>query len=94
MSHGTPDLTKYDLARHSTCEDKFLFIESLPAPSAKIRAVTLGSNFTARISCQVSFCRRKISGLELVFSVIDLDFKAVDQLISVKLYISNLHHNP
>jgi len=45
---------------------------------AKIRAVTLGSNFTARISCQVSFCRCKISGLELIFSVIDLDFRAVD----------------
>ena len=61
--------------------------------AAKIRAVTLGSNFTARISCQVSFCRRKISGLELVFSVIDLDFKAVDQLISVKLCVSNLYYN-
>ena len=61
---------------------------------AKIRAVTLGSNFTARISCQVSFCRRKISGLELVFSVIDLDFKAVNQLIGVKLCLSNLHRDP
>ena len=50
----------------------------------RIRAVTLGSNFTARISCQVSFCRCKISGLELVLSVIDLDFRAVDQLIGVK----------
>ena len=46
--------------------------------SARIRAVTLGSNFTARISCQVSFCRCKISGLELIFSVVDLDFRAVD----------------
>ena len=52
-------------------------ISSAVAP-AKIRAVTLGSNFTARISCQVSFCRCKISGFELVFSVIDLDFRAVD----------------
>ena len=51
---------------------------------AKIRAVTLGSNFTARISCQVSFCRCKISGLELVFSVVDLDFRAVDQSIGVE----------
>ena len=65
-----------------------------PNLAAKIRAVTLGSNFTARISCQVSFCRRKISGLELVFSVVDLDFKAVDQLISVKLCVSNLHRDP
>ena len=55
----------------------------------RIRAVTLGSNFTARIFCQVPFCRCKISGLELVFSVIDLDFRAVDQLISVK----PLHYN-
>ena len=62
--------------------------------AAKIRAVTLGSNFTARISCQVPFCRCKISGLELVFSVIDPDFKAVDQLIGVKLYLSNLYYNP
>ena len=54
------------------------------AKAAKIRAVTLGSNFTARISCQVSFCRCKISGLELVFSVVDLDFRAVDQLIGAK----------
>ena len=53
--------------------------------TAKIRAVTLGSNFTAQISCQVSFCRCKISGLELVFSVVDLDFRAVDQSISVEL---------
>ena len=60
---------------------------------AKIRAVTLGSNFTARISCQVSFCQRKISGLELIFSVVDLDFKAVDQLIGVKPYLSNLYHD-
>ena len=62
--------------------------------SARIRTVTLGSNFTVRIFCQVRFCRCKISGLELVFSVVDLDFKAVDQLISVKLYLSNLHHDP
>jgi len=53
-------------------------------PPAKIRAVTLGSNFTARISCQVSFCRCKISGLELIFSVVDLDFRAVDQSIGVE----------
>ena len=51
---------------------------------AKIRAVTLGSNFTARISCQVSFCRCKSCGLELVFSVVDLYFRTVDQLISIK----------
>ena len=43
----------------------------------RIRTVTLGSNFTVRIFCQVRFCRCKISGLELVFSVVDLDFKAV-----------------
>ena len=55
-----------------------------PMKTAKIRAVTLGSNFTARISCQVSFCRCKSSGLELVFSVVDLGFRAVDQLIGVK----------
>ena len=54
------------------------------ASAARIRTVTLGNNFTVRIFCQVPFCRCKISGLELVFSVIDLDFKAVDQLISVK----------
>ena len=35
--------------------------------TARIRVVTLGSNFTARIFCQVSFCRCKISGLELIF---------------------------
>ncbi len=52
--------------------------------AAKIRAVTLGSNFTARISCQVSFCRCKISGLELIFSVVDLDFRAVDRSIGIK----------
>jgi len=52
-----------------------------PENTAKIRAVTLGSNFTARIFCQVRFCRCKISGLELVFSVIDLDFRAIYQLI-------------
>ena len=62
--------------------------------TAKIRAVTLGSNFTAQTSCQVPFCRCKISGLELVFSVIDPDFKAVDQLIGVKPYLSNLYYNP
>ena len=45
---------------------------------AKIQVVTLGSNFTALIFCQVSFCQCKISGLELVFSVADLDFRAVD----------------
>src|SRR6266567_8146302 len=55
----------------------------------RIRAVTLGSNFTARISYQVSFCRCKISGLELVFSVVDLDFRAVDQSIGIK----PLHHS-
>ena len=32
--------------------------------------------------------------MELVFSVVDLDFKAVDQLIGVKLCLSNLHHDP
>ena len=62
--------------------------------AAKIRAVTLGSNFTARISCQVPFYRCKISGLELVFSVVDPDFKAVDQLIGVKPCLSHLHHDP
>ena len=46
--------------------------------SDTIRPVTLGSNFTVRIFCQVQFCRCKISGLELVFSVVDLDFRAVD----------------
>ena len=59
-------------------------IAAVRGKAAKIRAVTLGSNFTARISCQVSFCRCKSSGLELIFSVVDLDFKAVDQLIGVK----------
>ena len=73
----------------------FIYSSLVPnGEAAKIRAVTLGSNFAARISCQVSFCRRKISGLELVFSVVDLDFKAVDQLIGVKPYLSNLHRNP
>ena len=33
----------------------------------RIQAVTLGSNFTARIFCQVSFCWCKVSGLELIF---------------------------
>ena len=33
----------------------------------RIQAVTLDSNFTARIFCQVSFCRCKVSGLELIF---------------------------
>ena len=50
----------------------------------RIRAVTLGSNPTTRISCQVSFCRCKINGLELVFNVVDLDFSAVDQSIGVE----------
>ena len=45
---------------------------------AKIQVVTLGSNSTAQIFCQVSFCQYKISSLELVFSVTDLDFRAVD----------------
>jgi hypothetical protein len=35
----------------------------------RIRTVTLGSNFTVQIFCQVRFCQCKISGLELVFSV-------------------------
>ena len=33
----------------------------------RIGTVTLGSNFTVRIFCQVSFCRCKISGLELIY---------------------------
>ena len=33
----------------------------------RIRTVTLGSNFTVRIFCQVSFCRCKIGGLELIY---------------------------
>ena len=41
----------------------------------RIRTATLSSNFTVRIFCQVSFCRCIISGLELIFSVVDLDFK-------------------
>ena len=53
--------------------------------AAKIRAVTLGSNFTARISRQVSPRRCKIGDLRLALSDIDLDFRAVDQLISAKL---------
>ena len=57
--------------------------------TARIRTVTLGSNFTVRIFCQVQFCRCKISGLELVFSVVDLDIRAVYQLISVE----PLHRN-
>jgi len=44
----------------------------------RIRTVTLGSNFTVRIFCQVSFCQCKISGLELVFRVVDLDFRAIN----------------
>jgi len=52
--------------------------------SDRIRTVTLGSNFTLRIFCQVSFCQCKISGLELVFRVVDLDFRAVDQSIGVE----------
>jgi len=44
----------------------------------RIRTVTLGSNFTVRIFCQVSFCQYKIGGLELIFSVVDLDFRAAD----------------
>ena len=55
----------------------------------RIRAVTLGSNFTARIFCQDRFCQCKMSGLELVFSVIDLDFRAICQSIGVK----PLHRN-
>ena len=46
--------------------------------SDRIRTVTLGSNFTVRIFCQVSFCQCKISGLELIFSIVDLDFRAAD----------------
>ena len=57
---------------------------------AKIQAVTLGSNFTARIFCQVRFCRCKISGFELVFSVVDLDFRAAYQLIDIKPQRRNL----
>ena len=56
---------------------------------ARIRTVTLGSNFTVRIFCQVRFCRCKISGLELVFSVVDLNIRAAYQLISVE----PLHRN-
>ena len=33
----------------------------------RIWTVTLGSNFTVQIFCQVSFCRRKISGLEFIY---------------------------
>jgi len=47
-------------------------------PPDRIRTVTLGSNFTVRIFCQVSFYQYKISSLELVFRVVDLDFRAVD----------------
>ena len=66
-------------------QGKLLNLELLqPTKAARIRAVTLGSNFTARISCQISFCQCKSTGLELVFSVVDLDFRAVDQLIGVK----------
>ena len=50
----------------------------------RIRTVTLSSNFTARIFCQDRFCQCKISDLELVFSVVDLDFRAVYQLIGVE----------
>jgi len=66
-----------------TCEE---FVAQNPNTfdPVKIRAVTLGSNFTARIFCQVRFCRCKISGLELVFSVVDLDFRAVYQLIGIE----------
>jgi len=60
----------------------------------RIRTVTLDSNFTVRISCQVSFCRCKISGLELVFSVADLDFRAVDQSIGVEPLHYSLHRDP
>ena len=42
------------------------------------------SLLAATFSWQVSFCRCNISGLELVFSVVDLGFRAVDQLIGVK----------
>jgi len=60
--------------------------------SDRIRTVILGSNFTVRIFCQVRFCRCKISGLELVFSVVDLDLRAVYQLIGVELYLSRDLH--
>ena len=33
----------------------------------RIQTVNLGSNFTVRIFCQVSFCQCKISGLEFIF---------------------------
>jgi hypothetical protein len=49
----------------------------LSVTPARIRAVTLGSNFTARIFYQVRFYQSKISSLELVFSIIDLNFRAV-----------------
>ena len=71
------------------CVIKHLLLAVCALMSVRIRTVTLGSNFTVRISCQVSFCRYKICGLELVFSVVNLDFRAVDQLIGVKpLYYS------
>jgi len=65
--------------------------------SDRIRRVTLGSNFAVRIFCQVQFCRCKISGLELVFSVVDLNLRAVYQLISVEPCLSrglHLHREP
>ena len=68
--------------------------ERTDLPQDRIRTVTLGSNFIVRIFCQVSFCWCKISGLELIFSLIDLDFRAVDQLVGIKLCLSNLYHDP
>ncbi|OCK87222.1 uncharacterized protein K441DRAFT_359658 [Cenococcum geophilum 1.58] len=62
--------------RCQTCKIRFLgsATNALRArDAARIRAVTLGSNFTAQIFCQVRFCRCKTSGFELVFSVVDLN---------------------
>ena len=61
-------------------------------PADRIRTVTLGSNFTVRIFCQVRFCRYKISSLELVFSVVDLDLRAIYQLISAEPCLSRDLH--
>ena len=48
----------------SECSEKELFRSG----SGRLGSgVTLGSNFTVQIFCQVSFCRCKISGLELIF---------------------------
>ena len=55
------------------------------------------AKFTVRIFCQVQFCRCKISGLELVFSVVDLNLGAVYQLIGVEPCLSrdlHLHREP